>query len=454
MKKGEVTAYLSLVFILLVTFVGGIMESASIQMAKNYRRADMNRAMESVFAEYQKELLEDYDIFALEGSYEKGSYSEELLKDRMDFYGAGNMEHAIERIQFLTDDGARGFYEQVTYYMEHKYGLDFLKDQVGMTDVWKSQKEDARKYEKEEQMQEEHLEELLEKNEGVLPENGNPIAHVDRLKQSPLLELVMPKEKQVSGKAVDLSERLAYREKNKGFGDFSDEAKPTGTLSSLLFGEYLLEHFQAADQESRGGPLDYEMEYILAGKGSDRENLEAVVKKLLMLRFVPNYAYLQSSGDKKAEAEALALTLCSLLLVPEITEAATQVILLAWAYGESVMDIRSLLGGCKVPLVKSDASFQLSLSGLLELGETQDTDAGRDDPQGLEYKEYLRMLLFLEQKETVGLRALDMIEMNLKQIHGLGFFRADQCISRMETGSTCSLRRGITYRFSTYFGYN
>ena len=58
-KKGEVTAYLSLIFILFISFVGGIMESASVQMAKNYRRADMNRAMESVFAEYQKELLDD-----------------------------------------------------------------------------------------------------------------------------------------------------------------------------------------------------------------------------------------------------------------------------------------------------------------------------------------------------------------------------------------------------------
>ena len=60
---GEVTAYLSLVFILLITFISGIMESASIQLAKNYRRADTNRAMECVFAEYQKELLEEYDIF-------------------------------------------------------------------------------------------------------------------------------------------------------------------------------------------------------------------------------------------------------------------------------------------------------------------------------------------------------------------------------------------------------
>ena len=65
MGRAEVTAFLSLTFILLVTFIGGIMESASIQMAKNYRRADVNRAMESVFAEYQKELLEDYYIFSL-----------------------------------------------------------------------------------------------------------------------------------------------------------------------------------------------------------------------------------------------------------------------------------------------------------------------------------------------------------------------------------------------------
>ena len=51
--SGEITVFLALIFILLVSFIGSLMEGASIQMAKNYRRADMNRAMESVFAEYQ-----------------------------------------------------------------------------------------------------------------------------------------------------------------------------------------------------------------------------------------------------------------------------------------------------------------------------------------------------------------------------------------------------------------
>ena len=107
--KGEVTVYLSLVFILLISFAGAMLESASLQNVKNYRRADMTRAVESIFAEYQKELWEVYGIFALEGSYETGSYSEELLKERLAYYGASGMDQEITRIQLLTDQGASAF---------------------------------------------------------------------------------------------------------------------------------------------------------------------------------------------------------------------------------------------------------------------------------------------------------------------------------------------------------
>lgn len=448
------TAYLSLIFILLITFVGAIMESASVQNAKNYKRADVNRAVESVFAEYQKELLEEYDIFALEGSYESGSYSEEMLKDRLKYYGTVNTEHSIKRIQFLTDDGAKAFYEQVAAYMQHKYGLDMLKDKIGMTDMWKQQEEKAEDYAKDDEDSQEHLSSLLEENEGELPQEDNPIAHVGKLKQSPILNLVMPEGKQVSEKSISSEQSLSKRKLNSGYGDFSDVEMNTGTLTKLLFGEYLLEHFSTAAEEKEGGVLDYETEYIIAGKESDRENLETVVKKLMLIRFVPNYMYLQGNAGKKAEAEALALTLCSLLAVPAITEAAAQVILLAWAYGESLVDIRTLLKGNKVPLVKTDESWQLSLAGLMKLGEEGDMNDGADVSDGMEYKEYVRMLLFLEKKETTGIRALDLIEGNLQKIHGLIFFRADQCITKLGLESTCSLRRGITYRFPTYFGYN
>lgn len=41
MKRGEMTAFISLVFVLLVGLIGAVIESASVQTAKNYRRADM-----------------------------------------------------------------------------------------------------------------------------------------------------------------------------------------------------------------------------------------------------------------------------------------------------------------------------------------------------------------------------------------------------------------------------
>ena len=117
------------------------------------------------------------------------------------------------------------------------------------------------------------------------------------------------------------------------------------------------------------------------------------------------------------------------------------------------MDIRSLMDGKRVPLLKNQESWQLQLSALLTLGTEEDQSEGLDADNGLSYQEYLRMLFFLDQKETQTMRTLDMIELRLRTEKGLTWFRADSCISRMEITSRCSLRRGISYQFQTYLGY-
>lgn len=76
-----------------------MMESASLQSAKSYRRADMNCAMESVFAEYQRDMLEEFDLFVLDASYESSDYSEERIFDRLSImdirHGTDNETGAI-----------------------------------------------------------------------------------------------------------------------------------------------------------------------------------------------------------------------------------------------------------------------------------------------------------------------------------------------------------------------
>ncbi len=125
---------------------------------------------------YQKELWEVYGIFALEGSYETGSYSEELLKERLAYYGASGMDQEITRIQLLTDQGASAFYEQVTAYMENKYGLDKVKKLVGQTDTWKAGEEALQNYERDGAKTEQELQELLSQKEEFPEEERSLIA--------------------------------------------------------------------------------------------------------------------------------------------------------------------------------------------------------------------------------------------------------------------------------------
>lgn len=431
--KGEVTVYLSLVFILLISFAGAMLESASLQNVKNYRRADMTRAVESIFAEYQKELWEVYGIFALEGSYETGSYSEELLKERLAYYGASGMDQEITRIQLLTDQGASAFYEQVTAYMENKYGLDKVKKLVGQTDTWKAGEEALQNCERDGAKTEQELQELLSQKE-EFPEEENPLSHVAKLKSMPLVDLIMPKGRVMSKKSITLSEMVSHRKRNQGYGDFSDVAGSGSTISKLLFGEYVLEHFKMASDSMQSGNGNYNSGDSVGGDfvRGDSANEDF------------------SNGNRGDMAGAGSLDY-------ELAEGAAQGILLAWAYGEAIMDIRTLISGGKVPLVKNAEDWKLSLSGLMQLGsagENVAADSGKDMESGLAYREYLRMLLFLKSQDEVGMRTLDMVEQNLKIRYGQIFFRADACISRVEFHSTCNLRRGIMYDFPTYFGYN
>ena len=77
-----------------------------------------------------------------------------------------------------------------------------------------------------------------------------------------------------------------------------------------------------------------------------------------------NYICLQKDSGRKAEAEVLAVTICTLLLMPEGTEVVKQLILAAWAGGESVADLRTLLAGQRVPAIKTSENWSVSLAEL------------------------------------------------------------------------------------------
>ena len=109
MKKGEITAFLSLVFVLTVSFVLGILEISIIQTSKSMSRLTVDRAVFSIFGEYNPKLFSDYHIFAIEGSYGTGDFSEDRLTGRMRYYGTAGIEQEIKGVQYLTDLNGQAF---------------------------------------------------------------------------------------------------------------------------------------------------------------------------------------------------------------------------------------------------------------------------------------------------------------------------------------------------------
>lgn len=473
MKRAEITVFLSLVFILVVSFILGLIEITVIHTSKNLSRLETDRAVFSIFGEYQKKLLEEYHVFAIEGSYGTGDFTEDRLTGRMHYYENAHIDHEITDIQFLTDNHGQAFREQVTAYMEERYGIGMIRDFTGLTAEWEEQRIQGEKIRDEESQLKDQYEELKEgaktEPEADVEEavGETPVTCLDQIEKSGILSVVMPRDMELSGRKISPETQTSRRALNTGRGSFPSRAGMDGIEERLLFNEYILQNFTNASavspageekaeespSEEKGRSLAYEAEYILSGKPSDKENLESVLIKLFFVRLALNYAFLLKSSGKQAEAEVLAVTISLLLLIPEGTEIVKQLLLIAWAASESAADIRTLLSGKRVPLIKTDENWQVSLSELFIPRSNTAQSQEKNTTDGISYEDYLRAFLFLADQEDTAMRALDRMEENLAVQHGMDFFKADHCVTKLKIKNTAVILGDLTYTYPVAFGY-
>lgn len=430
--KGEITAFLALIFILMLSVVGALIESASIQITKNRKRADTLLALESVFAEYDRKMLDEYDLFVHRGSevYE--------ISRRLSYYGADNMAHSLEQVELLTDHFGEPFFRQAVRYMKDWLGIEGQ----GQLDSGMDFSTDG-SIEQEEADVTQQLQGLLEQEEVTLPEENNPLSDVQRLKNTDLITLVAPESESLSEKSIDVSALPSRRDLQQG--NFGEEVE-NSLADKAFFHAYLAEHFGSMADSKEGRALLYEKEYLLGGYASDKENLEAVCEKILNIRMVANYGYLLTDSTRQAEAEAVATALSSLLTVPEISQLVKHLLLFGWAYGEGIVDLRSLLKGERVPLMKTSDTWQLQLANLGKLGTSEEISGEKDFTSGLSYEDYLKTLLLTEKIDVLCMRSLDLIESYLG-------IKTDDCMTKAKIKTKLTLRRGVRDSFTTMFGY-
>lgn len=445
-KKGEVTVFLSLLFVLFISFIGSVVESASLQGLKSERRADMSLAMDSVFAEYQSRLFDLYHVFSLDGSYEGDEFDETAIGNRLNFYAGTDAGQEIMRMQLLTDEKGQAFYEQAVRWMETDIGQGLLERIPQMQELWREQEADAADREAE-------MDHALAEVNQALPPDANPFEDVIQMRNDNFLAKIMPQGTDISDKTIRKEELPSGRTLNTGRGEFKKQVLVNDAVSNILFGEYLLKHFNNAvkQEESCGGGLAYEVEYILEGMDSDAENLTRVLRKIQMMRFALDYAYLMMDQEKCEQAGLWAAAISTALLVPEMTEVLKHAFLLVWSYKETVTDLRMLMEGKKCAFWKTRETWKTGFSSILLPDRRREYES--DTAGAIGYEDYLRMFYTLKSKEKVRMQSIDMLEANLRQGEELEFFYADRCVNKLEVETTCRFRRGITYSFHNYYEY-
>lgn len=474
MRKGSITIFLTLLLSLLLSLVCTSIESVRMAAARTQILNSMDIGLYSLFGQYDRDLLQDYDLFFLNGSESSGSLKLSLVYDNLEAYMKPVLKQNSQKLsirqggftgyRLATDKNGEVFYRQVVTYMKNTLGIQGVqklmeKFQEKKNPVEKAEKagtqaeenQSLERYDTEMDTAARNSEEAAkQQNETTPGEFGdgssspeeefsdgqamqqvkNPIPVLRRIRNMSLLDLVVPAEKGISDAEADKKSFVSGRKLQEGM-ELADDVKKDYTYSSqLLFQQYLAEKLGNYRSPAVGG-LTYQMEYLLCGKNSDRENLKSVAGRLLLIREGVNAAFLMADPIKRGQAQGLALAIASAFLVPPAAAVIETALLFCWAFGESILDLRELFCGGRVPLVKDSQSWQLSLNNLADLLQGLDSQR-RNDENGLSYEDYLQILLLSESKAVKLNRGMDMIEACIRSSTGRKEFCLDHCIEAVE----------------------
>ena len=164
---------------------------------------------------------------------------------------------------------------------------------------------------------------------------------------------------------------------------------------------------------SAGAGLQYETEYVIAGHTQDRSNLSAVAQRLLWMRGALNLTYLLQDEMSRESLRLTAAGFSAALGGWIPVGLMTVLLMVVWAMAEAVCDVRALLTGRQVPFWKDEDSWKLAWEHLWTLLEDGFV-TGMDRKDGMNYQEYLRILLYLVPTQEMCYRIMEVAEENLR----------------------------------------
>lgn len=491
MKKAYLTVYLSLSLGVILSLILALTEAARVNAIRMQIECVTDTACNSVLAEYHRQLLEQYELFYVDTTYGTAnaayanteahlkSYMEHnfslqdvtTLRNCRDILGLSTEDVSLLSAAIATDEQGIGLKRQAVLYMKDKVGLSFAEDIMKNLQTVTQYEQESTKIQEQRQDVEEQLNEMINQKEESLPvekkiietENGpqeievkpkitrdNPADIVNAARGFSILQLVIKDANAISYQKITPSNYVTGRQLHVGSGRQEGMEYPHSLLENIVFHEYILEKCSRYTEVFDKSLLKYQTEYIICGKDSDDKNLEGIMNRLLLLREVANVLYLMSDSAKMAEIQALSMTLTLICMVPEAEPLVRYSILFAWAYVESIRDVRILFNNGKVPLVKSSSTWG---TGLLQMTRFQGNYEEGSGGEGLSYEDYLRIFLCLMDEDMVTMRLMDVMEMDIRQTAGNENFRMDACMDCFEMLAGVSSGYGYDFTIQRKYGY-
>lgn len=445
-NQGQITVFLSLILISLLALFLAAIGVVEFHMDRARVSEAAKGASEHIKADYQGQIFEEYHVLLLDKTY--AGRGEGALEDRMlrylDYtlssYGFQIQDVSLTGMKSVMDSHCALLREQIRDYMTLYLQVKAVKD-IG---EW-MQLDDRSA----ETMAQEIATGKLEESEKSGDWQGeDPREVLQREMKRGLLDLVLPENSGVSGVKIDMSDLPSHTgqqdsgggldcsgseddcsvdtafedidrleadmqkmtrsgspesgEAGKGLSEMTDAGK------ELLYGLTCFDYFTRTD--GKGHPLQCEVEYLIAGRDNDYDNLQAVVNRIVLHRMPVNMAVLLTDPEKMAEIDSIALTLS---LAPGITYGAAKYLLVAClSYAETLVEIRSLLAGHKIPLVKTGAEWIVDFDSIGKLTELDRMDYSGAD--GVDYRAFL--FLFLAEKgDVIYERMCDVMQMVVRE---------------------------------------
>ena len=257
-KEGYITVYLSLTVAVILIFIITLTEGIRVQTIKFQTECVMDIGLSSTFAEYNRELLKQYGLLAIDTSYGEADTDIERTKIHLLGYmnknldAPGNMELANYRditavhadnatlsdVSFLSDGEGEVLKYQIVKYMKEKTGLSYIEDVLGTVSDSESDSK-YRQLESEKNSSFGQVHEILnEINEARRQEEKdeisieNPAEQVERMRHSLMLDLAVKDSSAIMRREVDLSDYISHRDYRE-FGCFFHCKRLYGFLCNL-----------------------------------------------------------------------------------------------------------------------------------------------------------------------------------------------------------------------------